>query len=439
MKKDKKVIGFSKRSKKDKLHWVAKHGFDNPENIVRELQSYWLDDPAKQKIYDRISENTISNFILPYGVAPNFIINNEPYTIPMVIEESSVVAAACNAAKFWMNRGGFHANVLRSEKIGQIHFYWDGQRNELLEAKERIYTSLLEHSKGLSENMIRRGGGIQGMDIRTFEEEPFYYQFLIRFETCDSMGANYINSILENFSAQLDSIFTNVFGTHCVLPDVLMSILSNHTPDCIVKASVSCPVEDLDHKGISGPTFGERFVKAVNIARIDPYRATTHNKGIYNGIDAVVLATGNDFRAIEAAGHTFAAKDGQYRSLSTAEITNGQFNFELTVPVSIGTVGGLTHVHPLARRSLEMLGNPSSHKLMEIIAVAGLAQNFAAVRSLITTGIQKGHMKMHLINILNHLKATSSEIDDSIRYFDDKVITHAEVRNYLCRLRDQVK
>lgn len=429
------VDGFSKRSKAGKLKWVAEHGFDHPEEVVREFQSYWLDDADRQRIYDRISENTISNFILPYGVAPNFIINGQSYTIPMVIEESSVVAAACNAAKFWMSRGGFRATVCNSDKIGQIHFYWSGDRDQLLGMEQQIFVSLTEHSSTLSENMNRRGGGIRALKIRTFDEDPEYYQFLIHFDTCDSMGANYINSILENFASRLDDLFTDWFGANCALPDVLMSILSNYTPECTVQASVKCAIEDLNQPDIKGEEFAHRFKKAVDIARMDVYRATTHNKGIFNGIDAVVLATGNDFRAIEAAGHAYAARDGQYRGLTTCTIQDGYFELELTIPVAIGTVGGLTHIHPLARRSLELLGHPTAHRLMEIIAVAGLAQNFAALRSLVTTGIQKGHMKMHLINILNHLNATADEIDRSIAFFSDKVITYGEVRNFLNNLR----
>src|SRR5690606_4815447 len=431
MKKKKVVTGFSKRSKSDKLQWVAETGFAHPNEIIKQLQSYWLDDPNHQRIYDRISENTISNYILPYGIAPNFIINGESYIIPMVIEESSVVAAASNAAKFWMDKGGFQAKVLNSEKIGQIHFYWTGNRDDLMVHRDRIYQQLLSTSRGLSENMKQRGGGILGLEIRTFPEDPKYYQFLIRFETCDSMGANYINSILEHLSSKLDGVFTELFGLTCPLPDVLMSILSNYTPDCTVQAKVSYPLEDLKQYDPNAEDFAIRFKKAVDIARMDTYRATTHNKGIFNGIDAVVLATGNDFRAIEAAGHAYAARDGQYRGLTTCSLDDGIFSLELTVPVAVGTEGGLTHHHPLARRSLELLGHPTARRLMEIIAVAGLAQNFAAIRLLVTTGIQKGHMKMHLFNNLNLLNATSAEIDLSIAYFSDKVITYGEVRKFL--------
>lgn len=440
MKRKKTVNGFSKQSKERKLEWVAENCFDDGEEAVEEFQSYWLSDTELQNTYDRISENTISNFILPYGVAPNFIINDQPYVIPMVIEESSVVAAAANAAKFWKTKGGFKAEVLNTEKIGQIHFYWSGDTRRLLKARDAFYAELLHVSRSFTENMKKRGGGILGMEIKTFEEEPEYHQFLIRFETCDSMGANFINSILENYADQLDRIFTKILGGDCALPDVLMSILSNYTPHCIVRAEVSCSLDDLKHPGISGADFASNFKKAVDIARIDPYRATTHNKGIFNGIDAVVLATGNDFRAIEAAGHAYAARDGRYRSLSRCTIEEDTFRFELTLPIAVGTVGGLTHIHPLARRSLEMLGWPDAHTLMKIIASAGLAQNFAAIRSLITTGIQKGHMKMHLINILNHLNATSGEIDQAIRFFEDKVISFSMVRSYLTQIRmDQKK
>ncbi|MEL7021672.1 MAG: hydroxymethylglutaryl-CoA reductase, partial [Bacteroidota bacterium] len=186
-------------------------------------------------------------------------------------------------------------------------------------------------------------------------------------------------------------------------------------------------------KDMTGAAFAKKFTKAVRIAQIDPYRATTHNKGIFNGIDAVVLATGNDFRAIEAGGHTYAARDGQYRSLSAAEVKDGQFKFWLDIPLAVGTVGGLTNLHPMARRSLELLGQPTAVELMQIIAVTGLAQNFAAVRSLVTTGIQQGHMKMHLQNILHHLNASEQQAKEALVFFSDRVVSFAAVRDFLGR------
>ena len=189
-----------------------------------------------------------------------------------------------------------------------------------------------------------------------------------------------------------------------------MSILSNYVPNCTVRATVSCPVADLEGiDGASGVIFAQKMVQAVAIAKAEPHRAVTHNKGIMNGVDAVVLATGNDFRAIEAGVHAYAAKDGSYSSLTHASIENGVFCFWIELPLALGTVGGLTNLHPLVKWSMAVLQKPSAKQLMEIVAVAGLAQNFAALHSLVTSGIQKGHMKMHLLNILNQLGATETE------------------------------
>jgi hydroxymethylglutaryl-CoA reductase len=260
------------------------------------------------------------------------------------------------------------------------------------------------------------------------------------FETCDSMGANFINSTLEETGRSLRAFV----GDQENWPDesraatVIMAILSNYTPECLVRAWVECPVEDLgsfEGGNMDAATFAYKFDKALKIAHIDVHRATTHNKGIFNGIDAVALATGNDFRAIESCGHTYAARDGRYRSLSNVEIKDGVFKFWLDIPMAVGTVGGLTALHPLAKRSLEMLGNPSAEELMMVIAAAGLVQNFAAVRSLVTTGIQQGHMKMHLVNILNHLEATEKEALVVLSHFKDKLVSFTAVRDFLHLLR----
>jgi hydroxymethylglutaryl-CoA reductase len=215
-----------------------------------------------------------------------------------------------------------------------------------------------------------------------------------------------------------------------------MSILSNYVPDCIVRAEVSCPIEDLAEKHIENPNeFATKFVQAVQIAEIEPFRAVTHNKGIMNGIDAVVLATGNDFRAVEAGIHAYASKTGQYSSLSHAKIENGIFSFWLEIPLALGTVGGLTSLHPLVKLSLEMLEKPSAKELMQIVAVAGLAQNFAALRSLTTTGIQDGHMKMHLNNILNQFEANDEERHLIKKHFKHHVVSHSAVVDFLENLR----
>jgi hydroxymethylglutaryl-CoA reductase len=217
---------------------------------------------------------------------------------------------------------------------------------------------------------------------------------------------------------------------------VIMCILSNYTPECLVRAEVTCNIDELtDFEGISPEEFAKKFEQAIHVARIEPYRATTHNKGIFNGIDAVVLATGNDFRAIEAGGHTYASRTGQYRSLSDVSIDNGIFNFWIEIPISLGTVGGITTLHPMVKLSHKILGNPNSAELMKIVAVAGLAQNFGAVSSLVTTGIQRGHMKMHLLNILNQLEATESEKEQIVEYFKTRVVTFAAVAEIFSNVR----
>ncbi len=443
MEKPKLVSGFSKLSKRGKLRWLVENFFSHPEEVARELKSFWYGDAQKQKIFDDFSENSISNYYLPYGIVPNVQINGKVYCVPMVIEESSVVAAASSAAKFWLDRGGIKAEILSTKKVGQVHFDWRGQDVEQLHRvfaalKERIF----EETAHITANMRRRGGGILDIELIDMSHlEPHYYQLQFTFETCDSMGANFINSVLEE-SARILRIFIGEqahFSAEERDVTIIMAILSNYTPECLVRAHVACPVADLgvfDEGRMSPAEFAEKFAKALRIAYIDKYRATTHNKGIFNGIDAVVLATGNDFRAIEACGHAYAARDGQYRSLSKCEITEeGIFHFWLDIPLAVGTVGGLTTLHPLARRSLEMLGNPTAEELMQIIATIGLVQNFAAVKSLVTTGIQKGHMKMHLMNILNHLEASEKEIKEAICHFADKIVSFTAVREFLNLLR----
>jgi hydroxymethylglutaryl-CoA reductase len=260
--------------------------------------------------------------------------------------------------------------------------------------------------------MEARGGGVLDMELVDMSAElADYYQLKVTFDTRDSMGANFINSCLEEYAAGLREFVneSGLFSSGSL--KVIMSILSNYTPECLVKTWVECDVADLGDvdDSLSAEEFVWKFEKAVNIANVDVHRATTHNKGIFNGIDSVALATGNDFRAIEACGHAWAARDGKYRSLSEVKIENGRFNFSLTIPMSIGTVGGLTSLHPMAKFSLQLLHNPGAPELMMIASTMGLANNFSAIKSLTTKGIQLGHMKMHLLNILNVYKATEIE------------------------------
>lgn len=429
---NKTVTGFSKLTKEQKIEWLATNFLENTEGGQETFKKFWHSDDTFQKTFDGFSENTISNFSIPYGIAPNFMINGRVYAVPMVIEESSVVAAASSAAKYWLERGGFHAEVISTQKVGQVHFAWSSDSTVLKNIFQDIKKSLLEDTAFLTENMRARGGGVLDVILEDFTDiEKDYFQLKVTFETCDSMGANFINSVLEEMGLSLTQILEAKTG---IKPIIIMSILSNYTPQCVVRAWVECDIEDFHDKDAA--FYAEKFRKAVRIARIDSYRAVTHNKGIFNGIDAVVLATANDFRAIEACGHAYAARDGQYRSLSDCTIEGSHFKFWIDIPLAVGTVGGLTRLHPLAKMSLETLGNPSASELMQIIAVVGLAQNFAAVRSLVTTGIQKGHMKMHLSNILNHFNCTEIEDEQARLYFEDKTVSFSAVRDFLEDLRN---
>lgn len=436
------IAGFSKLNKRDKIKWIAKNFlYANPIEVLNEFAGFWHDNIESQKLLDGFSENTIANFPVPFGIAPNFMINGKVHAVPMVTEESSVVAAASNAAKFWLSRGGFKSTVLSTIKIGQVHIIYKGDKDKFMVYFKAIKNELISGVSGITAKMEERGGGIKDLELIDFSSiEPNYFQIRGYFETVDSMGANFINSCLEEFGILLTEKMNEnpIFTKEEKDIEIVMCILSNYTPECIVRCEVSCPVEALgtfDDGKMSAAEFGEKFRRAVRIATIDPYRATTHNKGIMNGIDSVVLATGNDFRAVESCAHTYASRDGQYRSLSDCTVEDGIFTFGLSMPLAIGTVGGLTSLHPLAKRSLELLGNPNARQLMEIIAAVGLAQNFAALRSLTTVGIQKGHMKMHLTNILAQFQATEVEAENAKAYFADKTISVSSVRDYLETLR----
>jgi hydroxymethylglutaryl-CoA reductase len=422
------VSGFSKFTKAEKIDWLISNHFQNNPRAKANLERYWNSDDSLQKLHDEFTENTISNFYLPFGIAPNFLINGKMYVIPMAIEESSVVAAASNAAKFWMERGGFTAEVLSTTKVGQVHFMYHGEYSELETIFNTIKPQLFEQTKSITKNMQKRGGGI--LDIKLVNKTSKlsgYYQLHVTFETKDAMGANFINSCLEQIAATFKASSDTI--------QVVMSILSNYVPECLVRAEVRCKVDELDTEAYSGQEFADTFIQAVRIAEIEPYRAVTHNKGIMNGVDSVVLATGNDFRAVEAGVHAYAARSGSYSSLTHASIENGVFKFWIELPLALGTIGGLTGLHPLVKTALELLRNPSAKELMEIVSVAGLAQNFAALKSLTTTGIQQGHMKMHLLNILNQFEANANEKLQLIEHFKTHTVTHSAVVDAIENLR----
>lgn len=441
MTKPKVISGFSRLSKQQKLELIAAFT-PHPGEAGAKLKSFWHSNPEVQKMLDEFSENTLTNYFFPYGVAPNVMINGRIYMVPMVIEESSVIAAASNGAKFWSTKGGFHSEVLSVTKIGQVHFIWNGDFKLLQQYFGQLNQLLLARTSGITANMERRGGGVLDMElIDKTDLLDNYFQLAVKFDTRDSMGANFINSCLEEYAVGL-KLFVNESGLFNGEPlHVIMSILSNYTPECLVKTWVECDVQDFAEidEHLTAEEFVWKFEKAVQIASVDVYRAATHNKGIFNGIDAVALATGNDFRAIEASGHAWASRNGSYKSLTEIHIENGRFHYSLTMPLSIGTVGGLTSLHPMSKFSLELLGNPHAPELMQIASAVGLANNFGAIRSLTTKGIQIGHMKMHLLNILNTFKASDQEKILAVEYFKSHKVSHNSVSVFLDSLRKSIE
>lgn len=422
--------GFSKLNRDEKIRLLA-NTMDDPDAFVNELKDYRFQDDSLQQKFEQFSENTISNFHLPYGIAPNFLIDGKVYHVPMVTEESSVIAAASKASKFWYHHGGFQTEEIDTAKRGHVHMLWYGEPDELESMFKEFEQGIKENLADLTKNMDARGGGIKETWLTDMTSEmDNYYLLGLSLETIDSMGANFINSVLEK-TAQEFKKYVNHHQPGKL--EILMAILSNYTPGSYVTMKVECPVEAFQgfDQSLNGVQFAEKFQKAVQLGNHSVSRAVTNNKGIMNGIDAVVIATGNDFRAVEAGAHAFSITRGKPTSLTSCEITNNTFTFQIKIPLALGTVGGVTKLHPLAARSLEILDQPDAKELMKITAAVGLASNFSAITSLITKGIQKGHMKLHLENILITFDV-DEDMKDRIRaYFKDKEVTHEKVKAFI--------
>jgi len=431
------IQGFSRFSREEKIRIASEFAL-HPVEFAREMIANWLPGRKTGEQDRGFTENAVSDFRLPYSVAPNFLVNGKQYMVPMVTEESSVIAAASSAAKFWWDRGGFVTTTGNLIKPGQIHFIWKGTEAIITNFVREIREGLLDSVSHIVRSMKSRGGGIDGIQLKNLTDKlEGYYQIEVLFNTVDAMGANFINTCLETMSefmlkqAEKRGISESL--------EIIMSVLSNYTPQCLVKCMVACKISDLVPAGTNyrGSDFSRRFETAVQMAHHDISRAVTHNKGIFNGVDAVVMATGNDFRAVEAAGHSWACKDGVYKALSEVRIQGNEFEFSLEIPLAIGVVGGLTNLHPMARASLQLLGDPNAKTLMSVAASAGMANHFSAIRALTTGGIQRGHMKLHLVNILGQLKADEVEKNAAIMYFRNHKISFNSVRDFLVLLRER--
>lgn len=343
--------------------------------------------PLAPSVRDALVENTVGAFELPVGVATNFVVNGRDVLVPMAVEESSVVAAASHGAKLARERGGFHATASPPVMVAQVQLvdvpdFHVAQRNVYAMADE-----LARLAGAATGSLAKRGGGYRGFKLRTLDTEAgkcLVVHLLV--DVRDAMGANAVNAVAE---AVAPALATWTGGR------ALLRILTNLADERIVKVRATFPAAAL-----GGADVARDIVRAWAFADADPYRAATHNKGIMNGIDAVVVATGNDWRAVEAGAHAYAARTGRYRSLSTFALDeNGDLAATLELPLALGIVGGLTKVHPTAQAALRLLRVTSANELAEIVASVGLAQNLAALRALAAEGIQKGHMRLHAHNL----------------------------------------
>ncbi|MCT4417748.1 hydroxymethylglutaryl-CoA reductase, degradative [Lactococcus cremoris] len=395
----------------------------NSLNLSEKSQEILSEMALDTTILDNLIENQISEFELPMGIAQNFVINGQSFLIPMVTEEPSVIAAASNGAKI---AGNFVAEIKERLMRGQIVFYdvknSDKIANEILEKQEKIF----EQAELSYPSIVKRGGGLREVSSRIFSSQKFL-SVDVKVDVKDAMGANIINSILEGIA----ELFRRWF------PDekILFSILSNYATESLVKVTCEIPVERLSKKA-DGYEIGQKIMAASQYSKIDPYRASTHNKGIMNGINAVILATGNDTRAISAAIHAYAAKDGAYQGLANWELQEKMLVGELEIPLPVATVGGGVKVLPKAQAAMEILGISDAKELAKVIAAVGLAQNLAALRALVSEGIQQGHMSLQARSLALSVGAQADEITIlSQQLRKEKVMNQEVAQNLLKNLR----
>ena len=355
------------------------------------------------EVGNQMIENYVFSYGLPQGVLPQIQVNGVVYTVPMVVEEPSVIAAASNGAK---RLGNITARVLQRELVGQIILLDVPLENLKDEFFEHLIPQWLMVAETHCASMVARGGGPRAC---WWEQQANYTCVYISLDPCDAMGANTMNSLLEALSPL---VAQDLSGS------VLMSILSNNGDRTLVEATVTVPIRTLDSDEYKALSLARRIAQASEVAQLFPYRAVTHNKGIMNGVDAVLIATGNDWRAVNAAVHAYASESGKYRGLSTWDIDSTQSYLQgrIILPLPIATVGGTMAVHPVAQWNHHLLQQPNAEILAELIAAVGLAQNFAALRAIVSEGIQKGHMALHARSLSVQAGATEDEIADLVAY-----------------------
>lgn len=370
----------------------------------KEIATYLNPALLPPEVANALIENQISQFVLPMGIALNFKMNQKNYLIPMVVEEPSVIAAASHAAKTF-NKNGFHATSTIKGMIGQIILKEVIEPKQVIKQIQQQETAIYDLAEMVHPSIVKRGGGLKEIDYRIVKDptsDTDYVTLHLIIDTKDAMGANIVNTILEGVTPLIESISEH---------RALLSILSNYNTESLVTASCRLPIKEIPNKTtLDSNEIVKRLVEANHYATLDPYRAATHNKGIMNGIDSLVIATGNDPRAVEAGIQAFAARNGKYQALTEWAIEDDELVGKMTIPLSIGTVGGAISVLPLAKTNLKLLDIQSADELAQLIACVGLAQNFAALKALVTDGIQKGHMNLHASSLAIQVGAVDQEI-----------------------------
>ena len=411
-----RIPGFYKMTIAERKQYLADL-LNLSEEDVRQLNDAVS---LPEEIADKMIENVIGTFSLPLGLGLNFLIDGKDYVVPMAVEEPSIIASASYIAKIVREAGGFKTEATERIMIGQIQVVgcpdFEQAKEDILNQKDM----LIQAANDAYPSLLKRGGGAQDLEVRIINEDgsKFSKMLIVHLlvDTCDAMGANIINTMAESLAPVVE---------HITKGKVYLRILSNFADRCLAKATCVIPPELLESEGFTGEEVRDGVVQAYEFAASDPYRAVTHNKGIMNGIDPVIIATGNDWRAVEAGAHAYAARDGHYGSMTTWSVDkDGNLVGELELPMSLGIVGGASRVHPMAKLAYKILRVDSAKELARVIVAVGLAQNLGALKALVTDGIQKGHMALHSRSVAMAAGATGELVD----IISKKMIEKKEIR-----------
>ena len=417
--------GFSKKSYQERLELLKAQALLSPER----QESLEQDEQMSVTVADQLSENVVGTFSLPYSLVPEVLVNGQEYTVPYVTEEPSVVAAASYASKIIKRAGGFTAQVHERRMIGQVALYQVANPEQAQEKIASKKAELLELANQAYPSIVKRGGGARDLHVEQIKGETDFLVVYLHVDTQEAMGANMLNTMLEALKPVLEELCQG---------QSLMGILSNYATDSLVTASCRIAFRYLSRQKDQGREIAEKIALASQFAQVDPYRAATHNKGIFNGIDAILIATGNDWRAIEAGAHAFASRDGRYQGLSSwrLDLETEELVGQMTLPMPVATKGGSIGLNPRVALSHELLGNPSAKELAQLIVSIGLAQNFAALKALVSTGIQQGHMKLQAKSLALLAGASESEVAPLVeRLIADKTFNLETAQRYLENLR----